>query len=389
MHPFSPAVKRRPYSHYDRWRNESPVCWNASIGAWLVTGFAEAAFVLDHHETFSSRNAVSGPSAQDDDGFPSLMTTDQPRHNRLRALVAKAFAPVPIEDERGARIREVVAEQLDGIRGDTFHVVRDLASPLPVRMIAEIIGVESERARQFKEWADVIVAGTGQEPEDPARFRQAATQLSDYLMGQVALRRREPREDLVTRLTTARVDGQALTDEEVEAFLLLLLVAGTQSTTTLIVTAIRTLAERPALLRRVHADRTLVSELVEESLRYEAPVQGFYRVTTRDVELAGSRVAAGDAVYVMYAAANRDPAAFERPEHFELERDRRDHLAFGKGIHYCLGANLARVEAEIAVNGVLDHFATLRREPGFRIEWRRTPFFRSLFEYQVLVTRRR
>jgi cytochrome P450 len=117
VHPFSPAVKRCPYPYYDRWRDESAVPWNASIGAWLVTGFDEAAFVFDHCETFSSRNAVSGPSAQDGEGFPSLMTTDQPRHNHLRALVARAFAPVPIEDERGARIRDVFAEQLDGIRG--------------------------------------------------------------------------------------------------------------------------------------------------------------------------------------------------------------------------------------------------------------------------------
>lgn len=387
LHPFSPEVKRCPYPQYDRWREENPVVWNDDMGAWLVTGFREAAFVLESHEVFSSTNSVFVPQAADVETFPSIINTDEPRHKKLRALVTKAFTPKSIERDWVPRIKRIVDEQIDSVRGGTFNVVSDLAYPLPVRMIAEIIGVESDKFSQFKHWSDEIAKRIGmEEPENPAEFRAALYELSAYFFEQTELRRREPREDLLTRLAEAEVDSEMLTPAELQAFLVLLLVAGNETTTNLIATAIAVLAEEPDMMGRVREDRSLVASLIEESLRWEAPIQGFYRKATRDVVVAGVRIKAGDPLCVLYGAGNRDPAEFQCPEQFNLDSGRRDHLAFGKGIHFCLGANLARIEADIAINAVLDRFATLTPEPGFEIRWRPTPFFRGMEEYPVSYT---
>ncbi len=377
-------MKQCPYPHYDRWRTESPVLWNDDMGAWLVTGFDEAVFVLENHEIFSSTNSVFVPEAEDVYTFPSIINTDEPRHKKLRALVTKAFTPRSIEADWAPRIKRIVDEQLDGVRGETFNVVADLAYPLPVRMIAEIIGVESEKFSQFKHWSDEIVKRIGvEEPGNPDEFRSAPYGLSAYFFEQTDLRRREPRDDLLSRLVEAEVDGEELTPAELQAFLVLLLVAGNETTTNLIATAIAVLAENPDMMRRVGDDRSLVSGLIEESLRWEAPIQGFYLKATRDVELAGVQIKASDPLCVLYGAGNRDPAEFGCPEEFNLDGARSDHLSFGTGIHYCLGANLARIEAEIAINAVLDRFETLTPAPGFEVRWRPTPFFRGMEEYRV------
>ena len=150
MHPFSSQVKECPYPHYDRWREESPVLWNDEMGAWLVLGYKEAVFVLDNHGIFSSTNSVFQPMAEDVQTFPSMINIDEPRHKKLRALAAKAFTPKSLTNDSMPRIERIVHEQLDGIDPETFNVIGDLAYPLPVRMIAEIIGVESEKFAQFK-----------------------------------------------------------------------------------------------------------------------------------------------------------------------------------------------------------------------------------------------
>ena len=389
MHPFSPEMKQCPYPHYDRWRDEGRVLWNAEMGAWLVLGYREAVSVLDDHRAFSSANSVFSPQAENVGGFPSIINTDEPRHRKLRALAAKAFTPRSIERDWAPRIQRIVDEQLDGIDAATFNVVGDLAYPLPVRMIAEIIGVESERFPQFKYWSDEIVKRIGVPADhvaDPVQFQVAIMELSTYFYQQMELRRRQPRDDLFTRLLEAEVDGERLTLAELQAFLVLLLVAGNETTTNLIGSAVRVLAEDPVLMRRLRADRSLVWNLVEESLRAEAPIQGFYRKALRDVELGGQQVRAGDALCVLYGAGNRDEREFDCPGEFNLDRARRDHLAFGKGIHYCLGASLARIEAGIAINAVLDRFETLTPQAGYDVEWRLTPFFRGMMEYPVSYT---
>ena len=389
MHPFSPEVKECPYTQYDGWRDQSPVLWNEAMGAWLVTGYKEAVSVLDNHQAFSSCNSVFEPQADGVEAFPSIINIDEPRHRKLRGLAAKAFTPRSIERDWTPRIERIVQEQLDGVGPDVFNVVNDLAYPLPVRMIAEVIGVESDKFPQFKYWSDEIAKRIGL----PRNFEEGtgphpAIYLSMYFFEQVELRRREPRDDLLTRLVEAEVDGERLTPMELGAFLILLLVAGNETTTNLIGTAVRVLAEHPEMMERSGNDGSLVWNLVEESLRMDAPIQGFYRKARRDIKLAGQQIKEGDPLCVLYGAGNRDPWEFECPAEFNLDGARRDHLAFGKGIHYCLGANLARIEAGIALNGVLDRFETLVPVAGQAVTWRPTPFFRGMDEYAVHYTLR-
>jgi cytochrome P450 family 109 len=391
VHPFSTDVKECPYPHYDRWRGESPVLWNKEMGAWLVLGYKEAVFVLDNHQIFSSTNSVFSPMAEDVQSFPSIINIDEPRHKKLRALAAKAFTPKSLSRDWAPRIERIVGEQLDGVTPDTFNVIGDLAYPLPVRMIAEVIGVESENFAQFKKWSDELAKGIGgvlRTPEEDIEFQKGLIGLNVYFMQQMQVRREQPADDLFTHILEAEVDGERLTPVEMVAFLVLLLVAGNETTTNLIGTAVRQLAEDPAMMKRVRADRSLVWNLMEESLRYEAPIQGFYRKARRDTELAGQQIKAGDALCVMFAAGNRDPKEFECPAEFKLDKARRDHLAFGKGVHYCLGAGLARLEADIAINAVLDRFETLTPLADYDVKWRKTPFFRGMVEYPVRYTPR-
>lgn len=362
------------------------------MGASLVTGYKEAVFVLDNHEIFSSTNSVLSPQAEDVQTFPSIINIDEPRHKKLRALAAKAFTPKSLSRDWAPRITRIVEEQLDGSDRETFNVVGDLAFPLPVRMIAEVIGVESEKFAQFKHWSDELAKGIGgllRTPEEDMEFQTAIMGLNMYFMEQMQLRREQPRDDLLTRLVEAEVDGEKLTPIELLAFLVLLLVAGNETTTNLIGTAIRQLAENPEMMIRVRNDRSLVWNLMEESLRYEAPIQGFYRKARQDIELAGVQIKNGDPLCVLYAAGNWDPKEFDCPAKFKLDAARRDHLAFGKGVHYCLGASLARLEADSAINAVLDRFDTLTPRPGHEVEWRPTPFFRGMHEYPLTYTLRK
>jgi cytochrome P450 len=393
-HPWTPEVKKCPYPYYDKWRSESPVLWNAEMGAWLVTGYKEGAYVLEHDEIFSSMNSVFQPQADlgAQEFFPSMINIDEPRHKHLRALAAKAFTPRSLERDWVPLIKRVVDEQLAGIDPHTFNVVRDLAFPLPVRVIATVIGVEAEKYEWFKWCSDEAAKGIGLPLEEGSEaamnFFNAITQLQTYFLDQAEIRRAQPREDLFTRLVHAEIDGEKLTDAELQAFLVLLLVAGNETTTNNIGCTVRLLADDPALLERVRADRSLVWNLIEESLRVESPIQGFYRKALVDAEVSGVRIKAGDPLLVLYGAANHDPAFVACPAQFNLDGARRDHLAFGKGVHYCLGANLARIESELAINGVLDRFETMAplvKDAG-AVEWRPTPFFRGMVEYPIAYT---
>jgi cytochrome P450 len=294
-------------------------------------------------------------------------------------------------------------------------VVADLAYPLPVKMIAEIIGVPPERFEQFKAWSNDIVQNIGRVPEHGYETLEAAAEAAEqaraeaqaeaeetggppedslffYFLEQIEDRRATPRDDLLSRLVHAEIDGEQLDQGELVAFLVLLLVAGNETTTNLINHAVRGLAEHPEQQQKMREHPELLDSMIEEALRWEAPIQGFYRRAVEDVEVAGTAVKAGDALLVLYAAANRDPGKYECPADFEVDRfdveeGSRDHLAFGFGAHHCLGANLARIEASNALRTVLDRFESL--EPAREsVEWWDTPFFRGPKSYVVNVTYR-
>lgn len=440
MNPFAPEVKACPYPFYEGLRAEHPVRWSPELSAWLVTSYEHAVAVLRDHRAFSSGNSIFGGPEHEHPVFPSIINADEPKHSQLRGLVAKAFAPRTLGKLWEPRIRELTTQLLDAVEGkEVFNVVADLAYPLPVTIIAEIIGVEGHRFAEFKEWSDgtirrigrvrpkntdghgpnavralgrktrtagrLVAAGdyAGLRARMVSHLRKLAVlangrpgeelpdelgPLQAYFARAVADRRANPREDLVTRLVLAEIDGERLSDAEIIAFCVLLLVAGNETTTSLISTAVRALVNHPELMATLRARPALIDGLVEEALRWDAPIQGFYRRATVGTELAGQPIEAGDALLVLYAAANRDPARFARPADFDVERSDRGHISFGAGNHYCLGAYLARLEARVSLQAIVDRFETLTVVEGHEDAWRDTPFFRGLVEYPLRFTPR-
>jgi cytochrome P450 len=356
---FSAEFREDPYPHYARLRRERPVYREPRYGGYLLTRFDDALEALLDPETFSSAN---GPGPMPSSGLAStaaLPATDPPHHDQLRALVSRAFTPRRVAESE-LRIQSLTHELLDALPGDDFDLVPALSVPLPVVVIAEMLGVEPERRADFRRWSDAFVGllDSATTPE----LVSASRELLAYFRDLADLRRREPREDLVSALVHAEIDGRRLDASELDGFFIVLLVAGNETTTNLISNQLHILSQRPDLWRQLRADPGLVPAAVEETVRYDCPVQNLGRHTTRDVEIAGAQIPKDSRVIVSFGAANRDPAAFEAPDEYRPLRSERRHLGFGQGVHFCLGAGLARLEGRIALTALLERFA--RIEPG-------------------------
>jgi cytochrome P450 len=368
--PFIPEVHANPYPMYARLRAEDPIHWSPLMEAWVLTRYDDVVAVLTDSR-FSAdrrraRNRFADEIARREEEFGpfgrtrTMLTSDPPEHTRLRRLVSKAFTPRMVEGLR-PRIQAIVDELLDdAAQNGRMDVIRDLAYPLPVIVIAEMLGVPPEHRDQFKHWSDEIVGVLGGPlvpQETLERSRVAVHELAGYLQSVIAERRREPREDLVSGLIAAEEQGQILSEDEMLATAMLLLVAGNETTTNLIGNGMLGLLRSPDQLDRLRADPSLVATAVEELLRYDGPVQATGRVAMEELEIGGQRVTPGQAVLTVLGAANRDPAQFERPDELDLDRQPNEHVAFGDGIHFCLGAPLARAEGQIAFETLLRRFA--------------------------------
>jgi cytochrome P450 len=355
--PFDEAIRRDPFALYARARREHPV-W-APDGAPVVSIFRydDIQAILRDPATWSSRFPPP-PGFTPEDLPPSMLVTDPPEHTRLRGLVNQAFTPRMIR-RLEPRMREIAEELVAAAvaRGDV-DLVEALTYPLPVIVIAEIIGIPAEDRAQFKEWSDAAVENLGAvfmgplPPERIARQRQVRVAMEEYFRGLVEDRRHRPREDLLSGLVAAELEGSRLSFDELLAMLVLLLVAGNETTTTLIGNAVLALLEHPRALAAVRAQPELLPRAVEEVLRWSSPVQMDPRRATRPAEIRGHRIEPGQIVLSWLGSANRDETVFERPEEFDVTRGDNRHLAFGFGPHYCLGASLATLEAEVAL-GVL------------------------------------
>jgi cytochrome P450 len=288
----------------------------------------------------------------------SLLMLDPPDHTRLRGLVNRAFTPRVVEQLR-PRIQQIVDELLDvAAAGGEMDLVRDLAYPLPVTVIAELLGVPAEDRDRLKRWSDELTVvidpiGSGRSVESAAG---AYAELSAYFEAVFEDRRLRPRDDLVSALVAAEQEGERLRGAELLALCALILGAGHETTTNLIGNAVLALLRHPGERKRLQDDPSLMESAVEEFLRYDSPVQATDRVASEDCEIGGQRIEAGRFVAVLIGAANRDPARFPEPDRLELGRADNRHLSFGQGVHYCLGAGLARVEAEIAIGSLLRRF---------------------------------
>jgi cytochrome P450 len=381
--PCGPEWRDDPYPHYRELRDRAPVCRSTSTGAWCVSRYDDVMFVLKSPELFSSRAMFTFLMNQGREGPPpltwktlrfivrlawqtrlnpfefttarNLVAEDGESHTAMRSIVNRGFTPRQIEGWEG-RARALVAECMAKLeRGEGFDLVADLAIPLPVSLIAEMLGVEPERRADFKRWSDTIVSvATGPDREDPfdPRITDTLIELMRYLRAVAVDRKRNPADDLISTIVAAQAGEEALTIREVMQFVMLLLVAGNETTTNLIGNAVNALFAHPDQLAKLAADPSLVPAAIEETLRYDPPIQILFRKATRDVEIAGTRIPEGAYVAPLLGSANRDERQFPEPDVFDLSRNPQGHVGFGFGKHFCLGASLARMEARTALEAL-------------------------------------
>ncbi|MFD6168723.1 cytochrome P450 [Streptomyces coeruleorubidus] len=355
---------------------EAPVRYDAQAGIWCVYGYKEVQHVLANPATFSSNTQRVIPKdmleGQEEFSEGNLIQMDGLEHKKLRGLISHAFTPKMVADLE-PRIAELTHELLDAVPdGNRMELVNDLAYPLPVIVIAELLGVPSSDRYRFREWGDALMESTQEfsfadrSEEQRQRLQDAmlkVRKLSDYLREHVEDRKRNPREDLISKLVQAEVDGEHLTDNEVVNFSNVLLIAGHITTTMLLGNSILSLDTHPEWFARVREDRSMIPAAIEEALRFYSPFAGTARATTTEVELGGERIPADSLVVTFLGVANRDPKVFTDPHTFDPTRDPNPHMAFGRGAHFCIGAPLARLEGRVALNILLDRFPNLRSDP--------------------------
>jgi cytochrome P450 len=380
---------RCPYPIFDDLRSGSPLVHSDELGSWIATGYDAARTILRDTLNWSSKSPTSpGPResamtaamatlSQEPamaEAFEKmlsgrrsaavLLNADPPEHVRQRRVVNAAFRPARIR-ELEPRVRRRSDELIASFahRG-TVEFVSEYAVLLPMRIIADALGVGDDDLAMFKKWSDdlVIPIGNAAPTVDQVRdFITSTKEFSDYFSDKLEQRSREPHDDLVSDVANAELDGERLTHAEQISMCQQFLVAGNETTTKLITNMANRFAAQPGLQRSIDSDRSLIPSFVEESLRFEAPVQGLYRQARNDVTIGGVTVPAGDHVWIVYAGANRDGDKFECPHDFDAARhNAREHLSFGNGEHFCIGAGLARAEAHVAVEAMLDHLPDLR-----------------------------
>jgi cytochrome P450 len=389
FNPWDEAYRANPYPHYKPLYGRPPVLMNLMIPLALVARHADADAILRDHQRFSSvrmKSNIAMEPQQDLFGdADTVLFSDPPVHTRLRKLVSRAFTPKRIKDIE-PRIREIAKTLLDRVEGRVeFDAIGELATPLPVMVIAHLLGVPPEDYARFKNWSDRIVERRNVPPGTPAPEAsvRAIAEMKAYFAEEIERRRREPADDLIGVLVTAE-ENDALSEDELLAFTVLLLIAGNETTTNLIGNGMLALGRNPDQLELLRKDRSLLPRAIEEMLRYDGPVQSTGRHPLEEVEVGGTVLKPGTITLVMIAAADRDPAKFAEPDRFDITRDPNEHLAFGNGIHYCLGAALARLEGAIAFGELLDRFPKLRlAEAQAQPKYKGSFFLRGLAELPI------
>ena len=383
-----PAFQNDPHPAYARMRRTGPVHrvkLPNGLHVWLVTRYDDARRALaDPRLSNSLLSAGAGSAAQSHLSAPisrHMLAADPPDHTRLRRLVSAAFTARRIEALR-PRIVQITTELLDAIDGrEQVDLIDTLAYPLPIQVICELLGVPAADRDSFREWSDVIV--TGSMAGD--RLAPAIQAMVGYIGSLLADRREHGGDDLLSGLVQVRDEGDRLSAEELSSMVFLLLIAGHETTVNLIGNGTWLLLADRGRWERLRADRSLLPGAIEEFLRYEGPVEtSTFRVATESLEIGGVTVAAGDPVVVVLLSANRDENRFPDADQVRLDRAANPHLAFGHGIHYCLGAPLARLEAQIAFTALLDRFPGLRLATGpDELAWRPGTLLRGLRELPV------
>ena len=363
--PYDAATQRDPYPVYRQLRDTAPVYHDEQRGFWALSRFDDVLWAAHEPAVFCSGEGIA-LEGQARSPFPNLIVMDDPRHAQLRKLVSRGFTSRPV----GAfepRVRELACTSIDAAieraaAGESIDLVPALTGPLPMTVVGDLIGVAPSDREQFRTWSDTVVHQDVDRPETVDAGRAAAGAVVAYFDKIISSRRADPRDDLVSALVAAEVDGEHLADDEILGFCFLLIVAGTETTTNLLGLGALALAANPDQRATLCADPSLLPSAIEEILRWGSPVQGLARTTTADVERHGVTIPHGAKVQLLYGSANRDEREFPDPDRFDVTRRIERHLAFGHGVHFCLGAALARLEATVVFEELL------RRAPEWQID---------------------
>jgi cytochrome P450 len=388
----SPEIMKDPYPIYRRLRETAPVFWSDQWNAWIVSRYADVAVSLKDKENLSNENRqgllFGAMSETEREALSPLrhyfaqkdvIGSDPPDHSRMRALVMKAFTPKTVAS-LAPRIRNLAESMLGGaVAQPRFDFVREIAHPLPVILIAEMLGAPPEDRPLFKRWSSDILAfqGTGQAAFESAKISQASLmEMFEYMNRLIDRRRAEPRDDLITALALAEEGGQRFTRAELLATCNTILTAGHETTTNLIGNLVHLLLADPGQWAQLKADPALIASAIEEALRFDAPKQRNFRRIKKTHEFSGALFSENQMVFQLIGSANRDPDNFERPDTFDLRRSPNDHVSFGFGIHFCLGAPLARMEARIVLETLMQLLPACRMADG-DMAWQERVQFRG------------
>ncbi len=378
---FQPAYAANPYPLYQELRTNHPVYWDAALDGWVLTRY-EHVLQAFHDSRLTAERVIVDPewfpeAVREKISFPlqaltqQMIFLDPPNHTRLRGLVARAFTPRIVEHMR-LRIEQYVEQLLARVQTQGhLEIIRDLAYPLPGMIMADMLGIPSADHQQFTQWTDdygSLLDGKVRTYKGLVRVLQSVAHLMDYFRTIVAQRRTAPKDDLMQALISAEERGDVLSEMELLANCVLLLVTGYGTTTHLIGNGLLALLQHPAQLQALRDDPTLIESAVAEILRYDSPVQMAARRAREDFLLEGQTIRAGQGVFLCLGAANRDPDYFADPDGFTIQRSFHRHLAFGHSIHVCLGAPLARLQGEIALHMLLQRFPDLSLEAQ-ETEW--------------------
>jgi len=386
---LDPVFREHPHQYLDRLRAEDPVHHDAEFGRLFLTRFEDVRTVVSNRSL-----SVDPRKAQPDSYFrrilatnepletfePSMLQLDDPDHKRMRGLVSQAFNQRAVEAFR-PRIRAIAEELLDALTGrDTFDLIAEYAAPLPIIVIAEMLGVEARDMAQFKRWSDARsqIFNIARTPEQTAELSAARRGLDDYFARAIDERRTRRGTDLISALVSAEEADDRLTQREIVITCDLLLIAGNLTTTDLIGNGVLALLTNPDQLAKLRSHSELVTNAVEETLRFDPPVVQTGRLALEPLEIGGREAKVGEAMTVSVLAAGHDPARHSAPHRFDIERADTSHLAFGGGAHFCLGAPLARAEAQVAIPFLFERFPGLRLDTRQAIEHKQVPVFNGL-----------
>ncbi len=388
----------RLYENYDLLRSEEPIYWSDAWTSWVLTRYVDNVECLKNVKDFSSvgrtlrfmdqipeeeRHRFKALREHYEDG--GLINKDPPDHTRLRKLVLKAFSPRLVEKMRGM-VTELVNELIDKVQGNgQMEMISDFAFPLPAILIAGILGVPPEDREMFKDWSRKILLFTGSGRIDldfAEKAQESRVAMSNYFRQLMEERLREPQDDLITALASARENDDLLTETELVTTCGVLLVAGHETTANLITNGFFALFQKPDQLEELKKNTSLLPSAIEEILRYDSPLQSIPRLVSKDIKFHEKEFKAGDLVTVMIGAANRDPAHFSDPHHLDIYRKENNHIAFGNSVHFCLGAALARMEIPIAYEALLRRLPNLRLQ-GETPKWRLSMSLRGLESLDV------